>query len=282
MTRTALLAVVLLCLQAAPAWAQPGGRSGRNASPPSPLVPGAEPTYKQITVRVIEFSGSLSEDQASELNSVDDLTALLEELAKAGSIKQVRCFAIRAMEHVVTSAQYGGVASLPEAPQESTGRPNSPLTSRGSNNTDRYARFAEALLKQSDKNGNGVLEKEEWENLRMAQGADASNDGVITAAELTAKIMGSVTDSGGPRIAGRQADIGTMIKLQWATHEEKFIVEVAFEQTQVEPAADAPAAVATISIGTTVGVKPGQTVLIANNANGQSTRFLTLQVTSHE
>jgi Ca2+-binding EF-hand superfamily protein len=56
--------------------------------------------------------------------------------------------------------------------------------------SDRYRRYAEALVKQNDKNNNGVLEKEEWKSVKVAYGADASKDGVVTAAELTAKLSG--------------------------------------------------------------------------------------------
>jgi Ca2+-binding EF-hand superfamily protein len=52
-------------------------------------------------------------------------------------------------------------------------------------------RYAEALLKQYDKNKNGILEKDEWMQMRSNwRDSDTNGDGIVTLDELAAK-MGS-------------------------------------------------------------------------------------------
>lgn len=48
--------------------------------------------------------------------------------------------------------------------------------------------FADSMFTRYDRNQNGVLDKEEWENSRFAQGADANNDGKVTKDELIARM----------------------------------------------------------------------------------------------
>jgi Ca2+-binding EF-hand superfamily protein len=47
-------------------------------------------------------------------------------------------------------------------------------------------KFAKSILKQNDKNGNDILEKSEWAELRDAELIDKDHNGVITLEELTA------------------------------------------------------------------------------------------------
>lgn len=53
---------------------------------------------------------------------------------------------------------------------------------------ERVRQYAQSLLRQYDANKNGVLEREEWQNMRGSpEKADRNNDGVITLEELTAR-----------------------------------------------------------------------------------------------
>ena len=63
-------------------------------------------------------------------------------------------------------------------------------SSRSSSNEDseresRMRRIADSMFYRYDRNRSGVLEREEWGEMRMAQGADRNNDGKITKDELT-------------------------------------------------------------------------------------------------
>ena len=48
--------------------------------------------------------------------------------------------------------------------------------------------FADSMFTRYDRNQNGVLDKEEWENSRFAQGADGNDDGKVTKDELIARM----------------------------------------------------------------------------------------------
>ncbi len=50
-------------------------------------------------------------------------------------------------------------------------------------------RYAEALLRQYDKNGNGQLEREEWSQMSSSlRDSDRNGDGIVTLDELTLKL----------------------------------------------------------------------------------------------
>ena len=66
-------------------------------------------------------------------------------------------------------------------------------SSRSSSSSDgdrdsRIRYFAQSMLRRYDRNGSGVLEKEEWGQVREAEAADANHDGKITLDELTAAL----------------------------------------------------------------------------------------------
>jgi len=55
----------------------------------------------------------------------------------------------------------------------------------------KYRRYAEMLLKQFDKNHNGVLDREEWSQMHGDwQSADLNGDGKLTVDEIAAHLMG--------------------------------------------------------------------------------------------
>jgi len=116
-----------------------------------------------------------------------------------------------------TSAPTSSTSSAPatssasSTSSTSSGSTSSGSTSSGSTSgsSDRaaldskYRKYAESLLRQYDKNKNGVLEKDEWMQMRGNwRDADTNGDGVITLDELTAKLAnysqsGSTTSSSG-------------------------------------------------------------------------------------
>lgn len=65
-----------------------------------------------------------------------------------------------------------------------------------SDSGDKYKRYAEGLLREHDKNKDGMLQRDEWKDMKTEhQGADANSDGVITLGELTNRV--SAYSSGG-------------------------------------------------------------------------------------
>ncbi|MFM7070185.1 MAG: hypothetical protein ACKO38_00120 [Planctomycetota bacterium] len=71
----------------------------------------------------------------------------------------------------------------------SSGSGSSGGSSSGSGDASRVRAYAEGLLKQNDANKNGVLDKDEWANVRsITRDTDANNDGTVTLDELTAKL----------------------------------------------------------------------------------------------
>ena len=74
--------------------------------------------------------------------------------------------------------------------ESGTGGPSSSSSSKPAEIDSRIRTYAASLLKQYDKNGNNVLDKDEWGQLRGdPKATDRNNDGVITLDELTARLM---------------------------------------------------------------------------------------------
>jgi Ca2+-binding EF-hand superfamily protein len=66
----------------------------------------------------------------------------------------------------------------------------------GSSSGDKFKKYAEQLLKDYDKSKDGMLQREEWKEMKTEhQGADSNGDGTITLEELTTRI--SAYSSGG-------------------------------------------------------------------------------------
>jgi Ca2+-binding EF-hand superfamily protein len=75
----------------------------------------------------------------------------------------------------------------------SSSRTSSTTNSSGSSGApdDKTKRYAEALMRQYDSNKNGVLEKDEWENMRGDWSpADANRDTRLSIQEITNKLAG--------------------------------------------------------------------------------------------
>lgn len=76
-----------------------------------------------------------------------------------------------------------------------------PLDARGADSSAleaRVAQYADSLIKRYDRNGNGALEADESKELRGGlREADANGDGVITRAEIIAKLLGKSAPSTG-------------------------------------------------------------------------------------
>lgn len=72
-------------------------------------------------------------------------------------------------------------------------------SSGGSSEAQKVRDYASGLLRQHDKNQNGVLDKEEWESVRaISKDTDANNDGTVTLDELTAKLGSFGKEEGKP------------------------------------------------------------------------------------
>lgn len=81
----------------------------------------------------------------------------------------------------------------------SSGSPASSSSAAASSAGGEYAKFkdyATSLIKQHDRNKNGVLEKDEWTDLKSEhRAADANNDSVITVDELALKLQAYSTST---------------------------------------------------------------------------------------
>lgn len=88
-------------------------------------------------------------------------------------------------------------ASPPPAPSSSA--PVSSPTSSENRVDDRVRKYAEAMLRQYDKNKNNVLERDEWSQMRSTwHDADTNRDGVITLDELAARMANFSRSRSGP------------------------------------------------------------------------------------
>jgi Ca2+-binding EF-hand superfamily protein len=77
-----------------------------------------------------------------------------------------------------------------------TGGSSSTSGSSGGSPADKFKKYAEQLLKDYDKSKDGMLQRDEWKEMKTEhQGADSDGDGVITLAELTNRV--SAYSSGG-------------------------------------------------------------------------------------
>ena len=76
--------------------------------------------------------------------------------------------------------------------------------------TDQNKKYADGLLQRYDKNKDGMLQRDEWKEMKTEhQGADANGDGTITLDELTTRVAsyssgGSGPSSGGPSGGGEK------------------------------------------------------------------------------
>ncbi|MGI8982580.1 MAG: hypothetical protein ACR2FY_25390 [Pirellulaceae bacterium] len=89
-------------------------------------------------------------------------------------------------------------STSPGSSSSSSGPPGgmSVTISSGSGDKDKVKKYAEGLLKQHDRNKDGMLQRDEWKELKTEhQGADTNSDGTITLAELSTRI--SAYSSGG-------------------------------------------------------------------------------------
>jgi len=106
------------------------------------------------------------------------------------------------------SLMSGGASSNGSSSRSSSSR------DRDRGGEDRVRRFADSMFARYDRNRNGVLERDEWGEMRVAQGADRNNDGKITKEELTARLAEysgrrSRDEDGGDSGSGSSADSGS-------------------------------------------------------------------------
>ena len=90
-----------------------------------------------------------------------------------------------------------GVAAAAPTSGSTSGGSSSSSSSSGSNDAAKIRSYAEGLLKQHDANKNGVLDKDEWSNVRaIPRDTDTNNDGNVTLDELTIKLGAFGKDDG--------------------------------------------------------------------------------------
>lgn len=66
---------------------------------------------------------------------------------------------------------------------------SSPVGGSSAGSNEQYRKYAEGLLKTFDKSKDGMLQRDEWKEMKAEhQGADSNGDGTITQEELTARI----------------------------------------------------------------------------------------------
>jgi hypothetical protein len=76
--------------------------------------------------------------------------------------------------------------------------PGSPPGAPGGDPNARFRTYAESLIRQYDESRNGMLERDEWKNMRSEhQSADSNKDGVITVDELAASLAAYSSGSSG-------------------------------------------------------------------------------------
>ncbi|QDU30232.1 transaldolase/EF-hand domain-containing protein [Anatilimnocola aggregata] len=85
-----------------------------------------------------------------------------------------------------------GLTAPPGSAANVSTSPSTPSSSSSglSGDAAKFRQYAESLLRQFDKNKNGILEKDEWSEMKSDhRAADSNGDSVITLDELTAKLQ---------------------------------------------------------------------------------------------
>ncbi|MCE9525032.1 MAG: hypothetical protein K8R36_03145 [Planctomycetales bacterium] len=80
-------------------------------------------------------------------------------------------------------------SATPAGSSSSSGPPSGTSSSSSAGSAEQYKKYAEGLLKQFDKSKDGMLQRDEWKEMKTEhQGADTDGDGVITLNELTNRV----------------------------------------------------------------------------------------------
>jgi len=167
------------------------------------------PLEKRYDARVIEYVDNMLKDQDKNKDVYIDNIEWKEgrwstppeesdtnkdnRLIRAELCERIaRRFGLTAPPGSTTSSGGGGDRSR-------GGSDNKSGSSDGSNSGEaaKFKQYAESLIRQFDKNKNGMLEKDEWSEMKSEhRAADMNGDGVITVDELTAKLQSYSSGSG--------------------------------------------------------------------------------------
>lgn len=197
---------------------RPGGFPGFGVPDPSPKPPGfnvppSSPSTKsgaKYDRRVIEYVDKMFVDYDLNKDGVLDKSEIEKapwqsdpkesDLNKDGKLDRE--------ELNQRIAKRFGLAPTSSAASPS-GSPSSGAGSTGgSSDSQRVRAYAEGLLRQYDANKNGVLDKDEWSNVRaISKDTDANNDGSVTLDELTLK-LGAYGKENGKSGGGATASSG--------------------------------------------------------------------------
>ena len=208
---------------ASPAAAPPSGVQafGAAASPEGPKVPGFDvplsptagpPIEQKFDDRVVEYvrenmlkERDLNKNGVLERNewSIGRWSTPPEEsdLNKDGILSfEELCIRMSKRFQIDNSrGSSSGSGPSPVSPGSSPG-------SSSANDPARFRAFAESLLRQNDENKSGMLERDEWKNMRSEhQAADANKDGVITVDELAASLQAYSAGGGFSRSGDRSS-----------------------------------------------------------------------------
>ena len=138
------------------------GRMGLDPEKPIPL--------DQVRERMSSHDHERDEERGSG-KSADEPAPLVPGFGEKQELARVPAFGER--------VEYASLA---------TSAAQSALSKVDPERASRIRGFADSMFARYDRNQNGVLEKEEWESSRFAQGADRNNDGKVTKDELTAQM----------------------------------------------------------------------------------------------
>jgi Ca2+-binding EF-hand superfamily protein len=90
-----------------------------------------------------------------------------------------------------------GIPVKGEAATTTSSVSSSPSGGSSGGSSEQYRKYAEGLLKTFDKSKDGMLQRDEWKEMKAEhQGADSNGDGTITQEELTARITSYSSGSG--------------------------------------------------------------------------------------
>jgi Ca2+-binding EF-hand superfamily protein len=135
---------------------------------------------RESLIRRYTGEGGGSRDESRE-GDKDDASDKPEPLVPGFGVEQE-------IPRVPAFGERVGYASLISGGASSNGSSSRSSSNRDPEREERIRRFADAMFYRYDRNQSGVLEREEWGEMRVAQGADRNNDGKITKEELTARL----------------------------------------------------------------------------------------------
>jgi Ca2+-binding EF-hand superfamily protein len=197
-------------------------RSNSSSKPAAPAVPGfgvattvpkaagfdvplsvdtSIPLEKRYDTRVIEYVDKMLKDYDKNSDGYVDNIEWKEgrwstppeesDTNRDGKLSKAElCERIARRFGLQNSPQGSGGSSSGSSDRDRDRNRDSGSSSNSGGDFAKFKDYATSLIKQHDQNKNGVLEKDEWRDLKSEhRAADANNDGVITVDELALKLQ---------------------------------------------------------------------------------------------